>query len=205
MKINAPEGFPKELAENIVNHIMKGNTDDVEEVTIRKMESPEDLFDDDDIDCCEACDEYVNRVIIPLIESEATAQEIHEATGMPICLAAKLGAKVETKPYVIPVTYMVTGNVIVHAASAEDAIATAMADIDLMPTCENAEYVNDSYDICDDEDLVALKTKMYEDKRLVNVTETEITTPLVMLAQPDADPIEEPAEEPAEKPAADAE
>lgn len=180
VKIHFSPDVPDEL-KNIFTNVIKQAIDAEENDA-----ACDDTCACDEDDACSCNDDASVIVDEPiqnatkLIAAGATPAEAAEFTGVPIEFLAALGNNVGGRDWVVPVEYTVNGYVLVRAVSALDAVGIANGSIDDMPLCEATSYVEDSYEVTDDPDLVELLTKLWDDKRLVGeVTPSSVTSPLV--------------------------
>lgn len=83
--------------------------------------------------------------------------------------------KPKAKTYIVPVSYTVSGCIAVTAVSEEDAINAAEESIDSLPLLEDTEYINDSYEVETEEDMVAYYTGLYE-KKEITATRSDVVS-----------------------------
>ena len=83
--------------------------------------------------------------------------------------------KPEAKTYIVPVSYTVSGCIAVTAVSEEDAINAAEENIDTLPLLDDTEYIDGSYEVETEEDMVSYFTEMYE-KREITATRSDVVS-----------------------------
>lgn len=83
--------------------------------------------------------------------------------------------KLEAKTYIVPVSYTVSGCIAVTAVSEEDALNAAEEHIDDLPLLDDTEYIDGSYEVETEGDMVSYFTEMYE-KREITATRSDVVS-----------------------------
>ena len=83
--------------------------------------------------------------------------------------------KPKAKTYIVPVSYTVSGCIAVTAVSEEDAIKAAEENIDDLPLLDDTEYVDGSYEVETEEEMITYYTEMYE-KKEITATRSDVVS-----------------------------